>query len=173
MEIRLEVRTEERKWVQSPMGFRSTDEESYIHTLVDFCRQHNIPYRTDFVSVWVMPAGSSQVKQLSSGRTAWIRRNADAYGTEIIILGEHAVDNLALVSCGDFQNTILEADKVEKAGGDVERYLRDMLFIFPQQMAHAERAAMLEQASQKARRKIKLGDAEARLLRRLINSDKA
>ncbi len=171
MAIRLEVRTEERKWVDSPEGFHSTDNENG-DTLTDFCDRHKIPNSRDFVSVWAMPADSSQGKELGFRRTAWTSRNADAYGKEIIVLGEHVVDGLALVVSGDFQNTILEAHRREKADEDVRGYLREMLFIFPQDMGRAERIVKLEEASTRARRSAKRGDAEARLLRPLANSDK-
>lgn len=171
MVTRLEVRTNDPKWVQAPDGFHSTDKKSVVPTLIDFCNRHNIPYSTDFVSIWAMPTDTSQVKQFNR-RPVWVPRNADAYGREIIILGEHVIDSLALVACGDFQNTILKADRLERSGKDVNCYLRDMLFIFPQQIVRAERIATLEQASRKARRYIKLGDAEARLLRYLKDSDK-
>lgn len=169
MGIRLEVRTHDRKWVNSPEGFRSTDDEKT--DLVDFCKRHEIPYSCDFVSVWVMPANCSQIKRLSGGRSVWIHRNADSYGKELIVLGDHVVDSLACVACGDFQNTIMEAAEMEKTGKDVRSYLEKTLFMFTPTMSRAERIAKLEQASAKARHRIKLGDAEARLLRRLSNSD--
>lgn len=170
MAIRLEVRTEEHRWVESPGGFRSTDHESEL--LIDFCRRHEIPYSVNFVSVWPMPASSSQVKHFGGGRSTWIPRNADSYGKEIIVLGEHVVDSLSLVTCGDFQNTIVEAARLEETGKDIQRYLDEMLFLFTPAMSHAERIAQLEHASAKARHLVKLGDAEARLLRPLIDSDK-
>jgi hypothetical protein len=173
MGIRLEVRTQERKWVNSPEGFRSTDEKKA--DLMDFCSRHKIPYpcleEYDFVSVWAVPANWSQTKQLGGGRSTWIPRNADSYGKEIIVLGDHVVDSLAYVACGDFQNTIMEAAKLERTGKDVRSYLDKMLFMFTPTMLRAERIAKLENASAEARRQIKLGDAEARLLRRLSNSD--
>lgn len=172
MPIRLEVRTHERKWVISPVGFRSTDNE-YADTLADFCTLHEIPYTREFVSAWVMPADSSQFRQVGVGRSAWISRNADAYGKEILILGEHLIDDLALVTSGDFQNTILEAVRLEKTGGDVQTYLQEMLFVFPQDMPRQARIARLEEASTRARRLARLGDAEARLLRCMASSDKA
>ncbi len=168
--IRLEVRTQERKWVNSPESFRSTDQEA--GTVTDFCRRHNIPCSGDFVSVWAMPANSNQIKQLGGGRSTWIFRNADCYGKEIIVLGEQVVDSLALVASGDFQNIILEATKLEVSRKDMETYLNEMLCVFTLAMARDERIARLECASAKARYLIKLGDAEARLLRPLRNSDK-
>src|SRR5277367_392147 len=173
MSIRLEVRTQEIKWVDSPAGFRSTDEK--MTELLNFCSRHQIQYpcveNGDFVSVWVMPDNSFQTKQLGDGRTIWIPRNADSYGKEIIVLGDHVVDSLAYVSCGDFQNIIIEAAELERAGEDVLTYLEKLLFIFTPTLSRAERVAKLEAASVEARRRIRLGDAEARLLRRLSNSD--
>ncbi len=167
--IRLEVRTEERKWVNTPEGFHSKDQkEAWVE---DFCKRHGVPYSREFVSVWAIHRDSSQVKQLGPGREAWITRNADAYGKEIILLGEHVVDSLSLVACGDFQNIILEATEMEKARKDVSRHLREMLFIFAPATARAERIAKLEAASARARQLVTLGDAEARLLRCLSNSD--
>jgi hypothetical protein len=169
MAIRLEVRTEEQKWVGSPEGFRSTDQKSDL--LLDFCRRHQIPYSSDFVSVWAMPANSCQVKRLGGGRSAWISRNADCYGKEIIVLGDHVVDSLSLVACGDFQNIIAEAARMEKEGKDFRGYLNEMLVLFTPAMPHGERVAQLERASTKARHLARLGDAEARLLRPLNSSD--
>jgi hypothetical protein len=117
-----------------------------------------------------MPDNSSQTKQLDGGRTIWIPRNADSYGKEIIVLGDHVVDSLAYVACGDFQNTIIEAAELEGAGKDVRTYLEKMLFVFAPTLSNAERVARLEAASVEARRRVVLGDAEARLLRRLSNS---
>jgi hypothetical protein len=171
MSIRLEVRTRDKKWLVSPAGFRSTDNE-YADTLGDFCSRYGIPYTTEFVSAWAMPADSTQVKELGGGRTAWIWRNADAYGKEILILAEHVIDELSLVTNGDFQNTILEAVSLEKNGADVQAYLQQVLFVFPPEMPRDERVARLEQASARARQLAKLGDAEARLLRCLVASDK-
>lgn len=143
--------------------------------MLDFCSRHKIPYPCletgDFVSVWAMPDNSSQTKQLEGGRTIWIPRNAHSYGKEIIVLGDHVVDSLAYVACGDFQNIIIEAAELEGAGKDVRTYLEKMLFIFTPTLSHAERVAKLEAASVEARRRVRLGDAEARLLRRLSNSD--
>jgi hypothetical protein len=173
MGIRLEVRTQERKWVNSPEGFHSTDEKKDV--LLEFCSRHNIPYpclgECNFVSVWAVPANWSQTKQFGGGRSTWIPRNADSYGKEIIVLGEHVVDSLAYVACGDFQNTIMKAFELERARKDVQGYLDKMLFMFTPTMLRAERIATLENASAEARSQIKLGDAEARLLRQLSNSD--
>lgn len=174
MGIRLEVRTHEHKWVDSPEGFRSRDENKAA--LIDFCRRHDIPYpghdEYDFLSVWAMPANSSQIKPLGGGRTTWISRHADSYGKEIIVLGDHVVDSLAYVACGDFQNIMIEAAALESAGKDVRSYLEKMLFLFTPTMSHAERVEKLEAASVEARRRVRLGDAEARLLRRLSDSDR-
>jgi hypothetical protein len=174
MGVRLEVRTQERKWVDSPEGFRSTDEKKA--DLIHFCSRHNIPYprldEYDFVSVWAMPANWKQTKQLGDGRSMWISRNADSYGKEIILLGDHVVDSLAYVACGDFQNVIMEAAELERTGKDVRSYLHKSIFIFTPTLSRADRIARLEDASAEARRRSKLGDAEARLLRRLSNSDR-
>lgn len=172
MAIRLEVRTEERKWVDSPEGFHSTDNENG-DTLADFCDRHKIPYSRDFVSVWAMPADSSQVKQLGFGRTAM-----DLPQRRCLRQRDHrpgrARGGWPCVGC---QRRFPEHDsggshRREKADEDVGGYLREMLFIFPQDMGRAERIVKLEEASTRARRSAKRGDAEARLLRPLANSDK-
>jgi len=67
-----------------------------------------------------MPANSSQVRQLGGGRSTWVWRNADSYGREIIVLGEHVFDTLSLVTRGDFQNTIVEAATREAAGDSMQ-----------------------------------------------------
>jgi hypothetical protein len=170
MGIRLEVRSQESRWVKSPEGFHSTDEKK--SDLMDFCSRHQIPYTCLFTCVWAMPESSTQIHQLPEGRTRWISRNADAYGREIIILGEHVVDSLAYVACGDFQNIIMEAANLEKAGKDFRSYLDKMLFLFTPAMSHVERIAQLEAASAEARRRNRLGDAEARLLSELHDLDR-
>jgi len=171
MGIRLEVRTQDPKWADSPEGFRSTDDEPEL--LSDFCGRHNIPYSSDFVSIWAMPSESSQRKNFADGRSTWLHRNADSYGTEIIVLGEPVVDSLAYVVAGDFKNIISRANVLEIAGDDFQSFLDEMLLIFPSTMRHGERVAQLERLSKKARTLNRKGDAEARLLRRLRNCDKA
>ena len=86
MGIRLEVRTEEGKWVTSPEDFHSKDKKNIRSVIRNFCKRHGIPYLNEFVSIWAMPSDQSQLKKREDGRTAWISRNADEYGKEIILL---------------------------------------------------------------------------------------
>ena len=164
-ELRLLVRTEEKKFLRDPKGFCSQDDAEYRDTIGRVCHQNAIPHSRMFVSVEVR--GDEVLRPRFHARSTIQKQQlADSYGQFLIELKPDVVSELALVCAGDFQNTIVNFK--EKNSFD----LHDRVYVFNEAQGVEERWGLLRDFVEKAVDLVQLGYAEARLFRALRTSDK-
>jgi hypothetical protein len=188
MTFKFVVRTEAAEYAEDPQEFESHD--SCADLMRVFCVQEGQPYSEPFVSIEISVNDSSDSADDNSedefeitfddqnggseqrSQDLSVFRTADSYGELEITLGAHVLDELQVISAGDYQNIVcrLAARKLE--GLEYQSDMRDRICDLSKIHSRQERDQRIMDFIAKAQEYSRLGYAEGRIFRRLRKSDK-
>lgn len=160
--VKLVVGIDDPKYKTNPEGFCSSDELDWL--VAPFCRKFLIPYEREFVSMSVM-LERKPTSKTNRRRGVKIVRTADLYGVDFVLKPE-VIDEIAVVSTGDFQNLIAKATVRLIESKSMKSCLKQFRKIVGKR---EERIKLLVSAIKHV--KEHKGYAEARLFRPLKRSD--
>lgn len=160
--VKLVVGIDDPQFKTNPQGFCSTDRLDWL--VAAFCRQYRIPYKRKFVSI----SAKLETKPTSTtnrGGVVKIAGSADLYGVDFVLKPE-VINEIAVVSAGDFQNLVAKAIGRLFESKSVESCLKQFVKVAGKR---DERIELLLSAIKGV--KERKGYAEARLFRPLKRSD--
>jgi hypothetical protein len=157
--LRLVVGIDNPQFKANPAGFTSSDRLDWL--VAAFCNVNDIPYKKEFVSISLSLAPFTPPKHPVRS----IAHAADSYGVPFV-LKPTVIDEIAVVSMGDFQNLVADATIAEIECKSTKPWLRRFVKVAG---SREKRIQLLIKAVKKVQ--ARNGYAEARILRPLRKAD--
>jgi hypothetical protein len=165
VKYKLVVRTEDANLAADPYGFTSDD--SCADVMRVFCTQEGQPYSEPFVSISI----SVDVPRVTRGNSSEGFRNEMAFGEYEIVLVQDVIDELQVISAGDYQNIICKLAALKMSGQAFHDEMRQKICDLST-LQGQQRRDKIDEFVARAKTYNRLGYAEARIFRVLTTGDK-
>lgn len=160
--LKLVVGIDDPDYKTNPEGFCSSDSIDWL--VAPFCKKYHIPYEREFVSISVRSETKLRLASSLAGKVK-IAQAADLYGVGFV-LKQEVIDEISVVSDGDFQTLVGRATVRMIASKSIKRCLKQFRKVVG---SRRERVKLLRTAIENVNERN--GYAEARLFRPLKRSD--
>lgn len=161
--MRLVVNTDSLTRSIDPAGFRQSDRCAPV--VKAFCHSHGIPYEDTFVCIAVKADKVSPLKPVGEREPTGVDV---LYGKYPIELDKRVIEDIQVVTAGDFQTVICEAIRRECSNEDWKKYVSEKVYDL-RRLSYQEKERKLDEI---AKSMSSSTYAEARIFRTLHTSDK-